>query len=477
MAISRLTGLQRLSASGGLSSRSSSNATVSSVRSVVSDIGPTTAVKETTKTSASVSVSGTTSRKMTTDEAPSGVVKSRSLDLKTLSIVQSSVDVKTHGVVSELSPRVEQSNDEVPVVNVSSDVVADELSSSSGIVEKSCSSVECSLIDDVTLPRDENNIQEQVDDVDDSNKMAVTAVTSQSTTPIVVPQCSVTSQVPDVPDVIDRRLTPVNEPCEAILNDVLAVSDNCHNSNNFNVMQEKKNKPISMDSNRCISDGSMSSVLKPELLTVQSSGSDSPVSSSSSVSVTWSSDSSSSRTGRLLSQTDSRTFAAARKNFEPAETTCFYKTSSVPEGRIGVTTNRRKVVAGFLNTNSLNSATSSNSASSLKSKMAPMFVRKMKNVTVAEGGTARFDVLVKANPTASVVWMKDGIELDMTSQSHSGSMKYRNELSEDEGRCTLLVAECGEDDDAEYGCRATNSLGHVSSKAELYVEPAGDGEE
>jgi hypothetical protein len=97
----------------------------------------------------------------------------------------------------------------------------------------------------------------------------------------------------------------------------------------------------------------------------------------------------------------------------------------------------------------------------------------MRNVKVIEGETARFDILLDANPLPTVVWMKDGVELDVAA---SGG-KYTAECSTEEGRWSLSVTECGEDDDAEYGCRAVNCLGQVASKAQLYVEPDGGGEE
>lgn len=102
-----------------------------------------------------------------------------------------------------------------------------------------------------------------------------------------------------------------------------------------------------------------------------------------------------------------------------------------------------------------------------KPKKAPTFVRKMKNLQVLEGSAAKFEVLIDGNPTPAISWFKDGKEIPLALE------KYRTESSDD-GRCSLTVASCGEDDDAEYGCKASNSLGSIETKANLYVEPIGE---
>jgi len=84
---------------------------------------------------------------------------------------------------------------------------------------------------------------------------------------------------------------------------------------------------------------------------------------------------------------------------------------------------------------------------------------------VLEKSCAKFEVLADGFPTPSITWLKDGVEVKV-----GDSMKYNMESCED-GRTCLIISNCGEDDDAEYSCNASNSLGNVTTKAELYVEP------
>ena len=87
---------------------------------------------------------------------------------------------------------------------------------------------------------------------------------------------------------------------------------------------------------------------------------------------------------------------------------------------------------------------------------------------VLEKSCAKFEVLADGFPTPSVTWFKDGVEIKV-----GDAMKYSVEAHED-GRSCLIISNCGEDDDAEYSCQASNSLGNVATKAELYVEPFGE---
>lgn len=102
-----------------------------------------------------------------------------------------------------------------------------------------------------------------------------------------------------------------------------------------------------------------------------------------------------------------------------------------------------------------------------KPKKAPTFVRKLKNLYVVEGNIAKFEVLIDGNPSPTVSWLKDGKDVVELPQ------KYKTEFN-DSGKHSLTILNCGEDDDAEYGCKASNSLGTVTTKANLYVEPVGE---
>jgi len=102
-------------------------------------------------------------------------------------------------------------------------------------------------------------------------------------------------------------------------------------------------------------------------------------------------------------------------------------------------------------------------------KKPPMFIRRMKNVNVVEGQTARFEVRIDGNPAASMSWHKNGVELAVD------GCKYSVEGIAEDGRWSLLIFGCTEDDMAEYGCTGVNDLGRITSSAQLFVERAETG--
>ena len=99
-----------------------------------------------------------------------------------------------------------------------------------------------------------------------------------------------------------------------------------------------------------------------------------------------------------------------------------------------------------------------------KPKKPPMFVRKMRNVNVVEGKTATFEVRVDGNPVPSLTWYKNGVELAIDSCKYS--------VDAEEGRWSLVIYSCNEDDKAEYSCTAVSNLGKITSRSYLVVEPA-----
>ena len=110
------------------------------------------------------------------------------------------------------------------------------------------------------------------------------------------------------------------------------------------------------------------------------------------------------------------------------------------------------------------------SKNSSRPKKPPMFIRKMRNVNVVKGQTAKFEVRVDGNPAPSVRWLKNGVELAID------RCKYSVERISEDGRWSLLIADCTEDDMAEYGCTAVSDLGKVTSRSQLLVEPEGTGQ-
>ena len=101
---------------------------------------------------------------------------------------------------------------------------------------------------------------------------------------------------------------------------------------------------------------------------------------------------------------------------------------------------------------------------------APVFTRQMQDFEVFEGDSARFDCQVTGVPEPNITWLKDDEEIKESRR------KYVFDC-DDSGRCSLIIKNCTEEDDAVYECRAVNSAGKADCSAELYVETAGSEEE
>ena len=78
---------------------------------------------------------------------------------------------------------------------------------------------------------------------------------------------------------------------------------------------------------------------------------------------------------------------------------------------------------------------------------------------------------VDGNPAPSATWLKNGVELAID------GCKYSVEATAEEGRWSLLISNCAENDKAEYGCTVINELGKITSTAELVITPTGTGKE
>ena len=111
-----------------------------------------------------------------------------------------------------------------------------------------------------------------------------------------------------------------------------------------------------------------------------------------------------------------------------------------------------------------------NSQTSMSERKAPVFTRKMQDFEVFEGDSARFDCQVSGEPEPDIIWLKDDEEISQNRR------KYVFD-HDDSGRCSLIIKNCTEEDDAVYECRASNSAGKADCSAELYVETAGSEEE
>ncbi|NWS54119.1 SPEG kinase, partial [Chunga burmeisteri] len=91
----------------------------------------------------------------------------------------------------------------------------------------------------------------------------------------------------------------------------------------------------------------------------------------------------------------------------------------------------------------------------------PLFTRKLEDVDVVEGRTARFDCMISGTPPPTVTW------------THFGQPVQEGEnvrIQRDGGLHSLVIVHVGSEDEGQYVVTARNAHGHVECSAELYVE-------
>ncbi|XP_033917226.1 striated muscle preferentially expressed protein kinase [Melopsittacus undulatus] len=91
----------------------------------------------------------------------------------------------------------------------------------------------------------------------------------------------------------------------------------------------------------------------------------------------------------------------------------------------------------------------------------PLFTRKLEDVDVVEGRTARFDCMISGTPTPTVTW------------THFGQPVQEGEnvrIQRDGGLHSLVIVHVGSEDEGRYVVTARNAHGNVECSAELYVE-------
>uniref|UniRef100_A0A8C8SGA5 Ig-like domain-containing protein n=1 Tax=Pelusios castaneus TaxID=367368 RepID=A0A8C8SGA5_9SAUR len=94
----------------------------------------------------------------------------------------------------------------------------------------------------------------------------------------------------------------------------------------------------------------------------------------------------------------------------------------------------------------------------------PLFTRKLEDLLVMEGRTARFDCKISGKPLPDVMWYKVSL------RARDSRLTFVYEDSE----CSLVLLGAVTHDSGVYTCTARNLAGEVSCKAELVVR-AGDG--
>ncbi|XP_064020589.1 striated muscle preferentially expressed protein kinase isoform X2 [Pogoniulus pusillus] len=91
----------------------------------------------------------------------------------------------------------------------------------------------------------------------------------------------------------------------------------------------------------------------------------------------------------------------------------------------------------------------------------PLFTRKLEDVDVVEGRTARLDCMISGTPAPAVTW------------THFGQPVQEGEnvrIQRDGGLHSLVIVHVGSEDEGQYMVTARNAHGQVECSAELYVE-------
>lgn len=92
----------------------------------------------------------------------------------------------------------------------------------------------------------------------------------------------------------------------------------------------------------------------------------------------------------------------------------------------------------------------------------PNFIECLEEVLVQENETAQFSVTVVGKPTPEIVWLKDGVPINIDNE-HVLSKK------DDQGHHTLIVKEALLEDMGNYSCKAVNLAGADETEAKLAV--------
>ncbi|NWV06008.1 SPEG kinase, partial [Ptilonorhynchus violaceus] len=91
----------------------------------------------------------------------------------------------------------------------------------------------------------------------------------------------------------------------------------------------------------------------------------------------------------------------------------------------------------------------------------PLFTRKLEDVDVVEGRTARFVCMISGTPPPTVTWTHFGLPVQEGENVR---------IQQDGGLHSLVIVHVGSEDEGQYKATARNTHGHVECSAELYVE-------
>eukprot|EP00062_Callorhinchus_milii_P023860 gi/632983154/ref/XP_007908507.1/ PREDICTED: striated muscle preferentially expressed protein kinase isoform X3 [Callorhinchus milii] len=102
-----------------------------------------------------------------------------------------------------------------------------------------------------------------------------------------------------------------------------------------------------------------------------------------------------------------------------------------------------------------------NAQLSVAPSIQPLFTRKLEDVVVIEGRTARLDVKVSGTPPPSLMWMHFGEKV-----VESDNVR----IVKDQGLHSLIITHAVSENEGEYSAIAQNPHGDAFCSAELYVE-------
>lgn len=94
-------------------------------------------------------------------------------------------------------------------------------------------------------------------------------------------------------------------------------------------------------------------------------------------------------------------------------------------------------------------------------KTAPEFTTQLEDVVTTDGGSARFECVVKGEPVPTVTWLKDSTPVE---EAEEFQIKFEDGVS------SLNIPDVYPEDAGKYTVVAKNELGTAMSTAELTVE-------
>lgn len=92
----------------------------------------------------------------------------------------------------------------------------------------------------------------------------------------------------------------------------------------------------------------------------------------------------------------------------------------------------------------------------------PIFTQQLKDLRCCDGDSVRLECHVEGKPEPQIVWQKDGKQLNETSDDFITSY--------DSERSTLTIKRVYPEDEGEYVCIASNSIGETISSACIIVD-------